>query len=756
MMQTRVLEATAGPVLVRCRRVLAVVVTSVLCLVGLGATPAAVAATSAEPASSLLLTLVARSCPQYTDVTANRARNNIQESLRDLGVDTLYSAGEPIDPVKEAAGQPACTPIPGWTFTLGSGITSGNPQNLSTVTGVNGSATTAASTPALDRYGQPTGQHLAGAVTMTLTGTQASLAQQANRLWVQGGTPSDQLNDARFHGRYGFAALRCAIDNLNGDNVEWISYPQGTRHVFCYAYYVTPPPASATIVVRKNVVDAGGAALPLPAATSFAFQGNVSYNDQPYQGAFTVDVAAAASTGATTFVRGQTDSATGGTPWQLAELDPAPLGFVFVALSCQSALGTSVTTVNAATRAVSIDRLTAGDTVTCTYVDRPQRTGDLELVKVTRGGAGGPFGWSITPPGQAALGYSVTTTAPGVPHLVASAPTGGPLGTYRAVETLPAATAAGSWSFTAVHCLGATPAVDLATHAFTVDIATDGQGVFCVAENTFTPTARISLHKVTRGGTGTFRFAVSRVDPPSGEPDSALQQTATTTVQGIPVTATGDPLDGLPLGTYQVYEFAEPSAQTPTGAWTLTHLDCGPIQGGAGTEVTLTAAAPDVSCTFTDSLQPYGTLTVTKVLAGDGSRTFDVVITTVCRDGQKFTLTVAPDVAGPVTESAPKGFFGPTVCVIRETSTGASSGVSTTWSLRQGASVSTGTGTTVTVVPALGRSVQVVLTDTYAGGSGDGSGLPDTGGGAVTGYLWLAGLLLATGIALVGRARKSD
>jgi hypothetical protein len=444
-----------------------------------------------------------------------------------------------------------------------------------------------------------------------------------------------------------------------------------------------------------------------------------------------------------------------------------------VSLTCHSALGTSVATVDAATRGVNIDRLTAGDTVTCTYLDRPQRTGDLELVKVTRGGSGGPFGWLVTPPGRAAQGYSVSTTEPGVPHLVASAPSGGPLGTYRGVETLPAATAAGSWAFTGVHCLGATPVVDLAGRAFTVDITTDGQGVFCEAENTFTPTARISLHKVTGGGTGTFRFEVSRVDPPSGQPDSALAQSATTTVPGTPATATGDPLDGLPLGTYQVYEFAEPSAQTPAGAWTLTHLDCGPIRGGAGTEVTLTAVAPDASCTFTDTLHPYGTLTVTKILTGNGRpRTSDVVISTACRDGQHFTVTVTPHMAGPVSASASNGFFGPTVCVVTETSTGASSGVSTTWSVRQGTLVRAGAGTTITVVPALGRPVHVLLTDAYTALPGGGvSVLPATGGtavkgtgagglaytgGAVTGYLWLAGLLLVIGIALVGRARKTS
>ena len=39
------------------------------------------------------VTIAARQCPTYEDITANRARNNIQESLKDLGPDTPYAAG---------------------------------------------------------------------------------------------------------------------------------------------------------------------------------------------------------------------------------------------------------------------------------------------------------------------------------------------------------------------------------------------------------------------------------------------------------------------------------------------------------------------------------------------------------------------------------------------------------------------------------------------------------------------------------------
>jgi hypothetical protein len=49
---------------------------------------------------------------------------------------------------------------------------------------------------------------------------------------VQGGTPADPILGQRYPGVYGFGALRCAIDNLNGDNVEWILFPFGVEHVF--------------------------------------------------------------------------------------------------------------------------------------------------------------------------------------------------------------------------------------------------------------------------------------------------------------------------------------------------------------------------------------------------------------------------------------------------------------------------------------------------------------------------------------------
>ena len=209
---------------------------------------------------------------------ANRARNDIQESLRDLGKNTVYRAGQPIDPGVEATNDPNCTPLPGWRFTLGTGYktraVSGPWGSLSIVTDpYDTDIVTEARVRLRDYAGRPTDDFLEGATTIELTKAQAIRAATANSLWIQGGTPSDPILNGPYPGQFGFGALRCSVDNLNGDNVEWIAYPQGTEHVFCYAYYVRPPPTSGTIVIRKEVRDTPGA------TQTFTFDGNLSFNE---------------------------------------------------------------------------------------------------------------------------------------------------------------------------------------------------------------------------------------------------------------------------------------------------------------------------------------------------------------------------------------------------------------------------------------------------------------------------------------------
>lgn len=91
-----------------------------------------------------------------------------------------------------------------------------------------------------------------GAFAVPLTDKQVERLKEGKKLWVQGGTPDDPVLDKLAPSTYAFGALRCTVDNVNGDNVEFLAFPEGSRHVFCFAYYVVPPPTSGTIIVRKT------------------------------------------------------------------------------------------------------------------------------------------------------------------------------------------------------------------------------------------------------------------------------------------------------------------------------------------------------------------------------------------------------------------------------------------------------------------------------------------------------------------------
>jgi hypothetical protein len=184
-------------------------------------------------------------CDRYDQVMANKARNNLQESLQDLGPDSNYASADAVSVAKEQDGTPAppCRPLTDWTFATGTSYAgrSQATEFLSTVTGLlRQDITTKASAPELDDQGRPTGRTLEGAVTVPLNSAEQDAAA-GNHLWVEGGTPSAPLNGKQE--QYGFAALRCAQDALNGDNVETVTFPANVRHVFCY-YYASPASTS--------------------------------------------------------------------------------------------------------------------------------------------------------------------------------------------------------------------------------------------------------------------------------------------------------------------------------------------------------------------------------------------------------------------------------------------------------------------------------------------------------------------------------
>ena len=176
------------------------------------------------------VTIVARQCPTYTDITANRARNNLQESLRNLGTNTPYTDGEVVDLATEEAVQPKCTPITGWQFTLGTSIAgervSGDWGSLSVVAGTYPTdVTTLASVPERDDAGRPyTSRTVAGATTIELTPAQAGETGAA--LWIQGGTTTPiPYSRACPSSRTSSASARCAAPRTTSTGTTWSSSP---------------------------------------------------------------------------------------------------------------------------------------------------------------------------------------------------------------------------------------------------------------------------------------------------------------------------------------------------------------------------------------------------------------------------------------------------------------------------------------------------------------------------------------------------
>jgi uncharacterized repeat protein (TIGR01451 family) len=546
-------------------------------------------------ASGLFVTFAARVCPTYTDITANRARNNLQESLRDLGADTPYKPGEAINPAVEAANQPNCKPLPNWTFTLGTGYitraVSGPWGALSIVTGPFSapSIVTQASVPLLDDEGAPTGESIAGATTVELTPQQAAIAAQPGSLWAQGGTTADPILNKQYPGEYGFGALRCALDDVNGDNVEWVGFPSGARHVFCFAYYVQPPPTAGTIVIRKQVQGTA------KTTELFPFKGNLSFNQN---GLFSLAVKDGQAT-QQSFIRAATEP--GEAPWGAQELVPA--NWKLTGLQCISQNGHSATTTDLTTATVSIV-LAEEDTVTCTYTDEfVPPNGGLTIRKVTVG-ATGRFDFAVQ---AAAGGHSeqavAETLQPEVAVDAAPSPISLAPGDYKLSETSPASSA-GRWALTGVECGGQTLP---ATQPVAVSIAS-GAGTTCTLTNTFTPLGSIALHKITLGGVATTGFVISPLSgggSSSSEASSVeLYQSATTTQPGVAAPATGDSSAGLELGRYLIQETTpEPSG---SGQWELTAVQCDgedfPFADGQAT-VTLAKAAPHRACTFTNTFR---------------------------------------------------------------------------------------------------------------------------------------------------------
>lgn len=562
----------------------------------------------AEAQNKLLVTFAKRECPQYTDITANKARNNIQESLEDLGVDSPYLSppyeGQPVNPTVEDQFQPNCTPVTGFAFTMGEGIAGHEVDFLSVVRDPYPTQiVTQASVPLLDGNGNPTGDTIAGAVTIELTDEQAQRAQQSSRLWTQEGLPSDPLMEHMFPGRYGFGALRCAVDNLNGDNVEFISYPANTTHVFCYSYNVVPPPAAAILRVTKAIeVEQTG----LDEAFRYCGPGDTpgavspSYNSD---GCFLLAVRDN-QPATIEFVRAA------GLLYEFFEEVPDNwAAFSGVAnpgtVECTSANGTSVGTIDVTTdprKPTVTGTLGDGDTVHCTFTNRLEPIPEIVVRKRSIPKVG-EFDFEIDTPSGGTDMRSVTTVTPGIAEEVG---VWQGKGTYVIREFPPASLPDGEWLPPLIECNGVDQvfSVDDQTGAWeiSVDVHVD---TICIFDDVFEPAGHLTIEKITENGVGETLFFVFSVST-----DGTLELRfliATTTEPGVPAVAVpvtpGDSLEGIGLTAFLVIEVGP---YTPGGEWTYVGATCDvPFEDlGFGAVIgLLNPFTPDGTCTFTNRFE---------------------------------------------------------------------------------------------------------------------------------------------------------
>jgi hypothetical protein len=540
------------------------------------------------------VTVVARQCPTYTDTMANLARNDLQESLQDTGKDSAYLPGQPISPSIETPNSPNCTPMPGWKFSFGDGI-AGKVSNLSTVSNPGAPVTVQPSTPLLDPLGRPTGQSIAAATTVTLTQAQVNAAL-IRKLWIQGGTPADPLVTGSMGSGYAFGALRCSIDDLNGDNVEWLGFSSGTTHVFCYYYAVHQAPSAGRIILHEQL-GAGESG-----TSAFHFAGNVSFNPG---GTFPIPLSGPApSAGSVSFVR----SAGSGVAWNFHQ-DSYP-GFTLTSLTC-AAPGGSATTTDLPTATATVT-LVPDDTVTCTFVDSATVDNNITVVNQTTGGFGGPFSFSVTPPSGPTTVLSAATTAADTPVQAGAVTDVGGSGpqTYAIVETPPAPTPAGSWSVTGFQCTGGTVGSDAPTSPSQTVTLLPTSAVDCTYTDRFTPNGGLTITKTTLTGIGSTYFVVT---PVVSSPDATGEAVgpllnATTTEPGVAVSATqmdGNPLNPLAPGQYSIVE--EGPGDSTAGAWTPESIVCTGSETQPTTAdvlVTVTSANPHVTCAFTNTFAP--------------------------------------------------------------------------------------------------------------------------------------------------------
>jgi hypothetical protein len=629
---------------------------------------------SMSSATRYQVTFASRSCSSFNDLVAGQVRGDDSETLGRPGRDSAYQVGQPVDPNVEDDLDAGCTDMPGWRFSLGSGHE--RKGTLSTVTGDPFTTPpTKEWTGRPDSTGRDTGGLLAAAVTVPLTDEQVRLAGR-RQLWVQGGTPSQPQPDG-----YAFGALRCAVDGRTGGNIQWLSFPAGIRHVYCYAYYVKGAGTGGTVTIRMRTTRPIGYPQRVP------FKSDLSFAPD--------SVFALASSGepvVTSFTR--TATPTGAAPYAIQPQPPAGWRVAEVACTASRPDGASPTSawnVDVPTGTASVT-LATGDAVVCAYSLEPPAVPPGLTLRLFSPGAGAAFGVTLAAgagqPGQPGQSPGQPGQSPGQPGQPGQSPgqqaltvttggdgaavtaTGADLTTLASggytVTVAPPAVEAAGWTLGGALCNGTAAAVSGMTA--TINVAT-GVPLECVLRLTRKPPAPV-LNVVTAGDVATAAFAVIPVDTASAGWWAAVN----TTGSGTPAAATGDLPPGLPFGAYLIT--AIPPRSTETSGWGLASFNCTSADrgatAGAAIRVTLIPGGPDPVCTASYRSEPTTRLQVSVQAKGSRfGRHGPAIVEVSCVDGSAGRAVLAADDDGRATLPGPLAFLEPTNCTITQSASGA-------------------------------------------------------------------------------------
>ena len=217
------------------------------------------------------------------------------------------------------------------------------------------------------------------------------------------------------------------------------------------------------------------------------------------------------------------------------------------------------------------------------------------------------------------------------------------------------------------------------------------------------PTGTINIVKQVEGGADVTAFFTV-----IGDPDVFNVQATTVGGQGA-----APPIAGLPLGSYVVRE------DGTDGPFQLTSIECDDpdadidVQGQQAI-ITLTAQAPNVTCTFTNTLAGAAIL-AQKVVSGNTTSWITPARFHISCPELQLELDIEPPVGpgGPGTYTIGQGFIPPATCTISEIDTGSDAPVFVTMQMtNHGVPIASGS-TSLTFTANVGDDLVLRVTNLF-------------------------------------------